>query len=64
MVVLDRDLLVNLDGGMERARQLHVFDNRNVVCPAISLILKAMLSVPLATQTGAGIPRSYCSATE
>ena len=33
MVVLDRDLLVNLDGSMERARQLHVFDDRNVVRP-------------------------------
>jgi len=61
MVVLDRDLLVNLNGCIQRARQLHILDNRNVVCPGDLPDLEGDV-VGAATQTGADIPRSYCNA--
>jgi len=62
MVVLDRDLLVNLDGGMERARQLHVFDNRNVVRPGDFPALEGDVVGALGDADRRDIPRSYCSA--
>src|SRR6185312_6113122 len=33
LIMLDRDLLVDIDGGVERARQRHVLHDRNIVLP-------------------------------
>ena len=64
LVMFRRDGLVDLDGGVERAGQRRVFDDRDSCSSATSRMRSASASMPLATQIGAAIlPDSYLSAT-
>ena len=59
MIVLDRNLVVDLDGGIQRAGQRQVLDDWNVMLAGdFPDLVSAMLSTPLARQTGADMPRS------
>ena len=65
LVVLDRDRLVDLDGGMQRARERRVLDDRDRMLTGDLPDLQGHRVDALGdADRDLPMPRSYCRATE